>query len=375
MPTSGPRPTDDLAELLRRCHRTELVPLAEVLGIKHFQLPLDRLAAAIDGKVRRAGDNELRNLLLRKGDGPGWSLVLRQFGQRHLVDVPADPEAAELAVLRWWVDRFWAQLDPATRSRLWGLMELDQPPPEDPGTALATVHQHTYLMTRPGLELLALMPVPGGGCLFAWWLGRPRDDLLLPAVLEVARLRQSLRHRVTVGVVGSPSSGKDAAIKALFGIDTGNVSPVAGSTRDVEINRLPNATALFVVNTPGMGDVVQAVTEKAREVLELIDVYVYVVNAQGGVQQREKADYDRCVASGRPVLAVINKIDTIKPADRDRYLADARVKLGAAAEDFTAVAFDPHPALADAPIGVTDVQGWLTRRLVALGKDPNELPW
>lgn len=368
-------PHDDLAELLRRCHRSELVPLAEVLGIKHFQLPLDRLAAAIDGKVRRSGDHELRNLVLRKGDGPSWSEVLRGFGARHLVDVPADPEQAELAVLRWWVDRFWARLDPATRARLWGLMELDQPPPDDPGAALATVHEHTYLMTRPGLELLALVPFPGSGCLFAWWLGRPRDDLLLPAVLEVARLRQSLRHRVIVGIVGSPSSGKDAALKALFGIDSGNVSPVAGSTKDVEISKLAGATALFVVNTPGMGDVVEAVTEKAREVLELIDVYVYLVNAQGGVQQREKADYSRCVASGRPVLAVINKIDTLKPKDRERYLVDARGKLGAAEEDFLATAFDPLPALAEAPIGVDEARAWIKRRLVELGKDPKELPW
>ncbi|RME21502.1 MAG: hypothetical protein D6798_17955, partial [Deltaproteobacteria bacterium] len=366
----------DLAELLRKCHRAELEPLARLCRIKAFQLPLDRLAAAIDRTVRRAGDNEVRNVLFRGGDGPPWPEVLRRFGARHGIRLPADPAEAELAVVRWWVDRFWPRIDAPTQRRILALMELDQPAPVDPEEALDRVHHASeYLVTRPGLELLPLGLLPGGGCLILWRLGRPRDDLLVPAVLEIARLRQSVRHRVTVGIVGSPSSGKDAAIAAIFGMDTGNVNPVAGSTTDVEITRLPGATALFVVNTPGMGDVIASVTERAREVLDLIDVYVYVVNAQGGVQAREKADYARCVATGRPVLAVVNKIDTIKPEDRARYLADARAKLGAPERDFLAVAFDPLPVLADAPIGVDAVRAWLSERLVELGKDPGELPW
>ena len=60
-----------------------------------------------------------------------------------------------------------------------------------------------------------------------WWKFRPDEKRLGAAVLEVARLRQAVLHRVTIGVVGSPSSGKDAGIKALFGVDTGNISPIA----------------------------------------------------------------------------------------------------------------------------------------------------
>ena len=180
--------------------------------------------------------------------------------------------------------------------------------------------------------------MPLAGCLGIFYLARPRDELLLPAVVELSALRRTVRHRVTVGVVGSPSSGKDAAIKAIFGIDSGNVNPVAGSTREVEITRLKNATALYVVNTPGMGDVIASVTEEAKQVLDLIDLFVYVVNAQGGVQARELADYRACVARDRPVLAVVNKIDTLRESDRERYLIDARGKLGAPESGFLAAA-------------------------------------
>ena len=75
---------------------------------------------------------------------------------------------------------------------------------------------------------------------------------------------------------------------------------------------------MYVVNTPGMGDIIEEVTEEARQVLDLIDVFVYVVNAQGGVQARELDDYRRCVARDRPVLAVVNKIDTLRERDRER---------------------------------------------------------
>lgn len=366
---------------MRRCHRAELVPLARRLGIGADALPLDKLARAIDRKVRHAGDHVLRNAVLRRGEGPPWSEVLTRFGTRHGMRLPASVEAAELDVLAWWVARFWPQIPAHEREEIWHRMGGKAPSPDNVTEALQPMlhdpsGRATYLVTQPTLSILGLGMIPAvGGCLLIYRLGQPRDDMLVPAVLEIARLRQNLKHRVTVGVVGSPSSGKDAAIASIFGIASGNVNPVAGSTTSVEITRLPEATALYVVNTPGLGDVVESVTEAAREVLDLIDVYVYVVNAQGGVQAREKQDHQRCLDSGRPVLVVVNKIDTLKPDDRERFLADAREKLGVPESHFLAAAFDPLPQLADAPIGVTEVREWLQGQLEALGKDPSELPW
>ena len=101
----------------------------------------------------------------------------------------------------------------------------------------------------------------------------------------------------------------------------------------------------------------------------------YLVNAQGGVQARELADWASVVRSGRPALAVVNKVDTLREADRERYLQDARDKLGVVEADFLAAAFDPLPQLSDSPLGVEEVRRWLTRGLVELGKERQELPW
>ena len=389
MPThpKGPPLPLSLPELLRRCHRDELLPLADVLKVNPTGLGLAKLADVLAWTLRRAGGHEVQNILLRGGKGPPYSEVLVSLAGRCKVTPGQDTEQTELALLEWWVARALDELDGERKAALWKVLGMEGEPPQPGEDAAAKVRESlgrgfgmsagVVVATGVGrVASIALVPILGPLLPLATilWAARPRDDVLLPAVLEVARLRQQVKHRVTVGVVGSPSSGKDAGIKAIFGLDSHNISPVAGSTREVSITRLEGATALFVVNTPGMGDVVQSVTEEARQVLDHIDVFVYVLNAQGGVQAREKADYQACRERRRPVLVVVNKIDTLRPKDLERYLADARDKLRVEEDDFLAAAFDPLPQLAEAPIWVDLVQSWIAQHLSELGKDTSELP-
>lgn len=273
------------------------------------------------------------------------------------------------------------------RAEAWALLGETGPVPNSGQTAVDTVrnklgktYNYKVAALAAGSAATRLLPLlvapisPVGILGFAfWWMGRPRLERLVPAVLAIARLRAVVRHRVTIGVVGSPSSGKDAALRTIFGVDTGNIHPVAGSTREVSITRIPDATALFVVNTPGLGDVVESVTEEARQILQHIDVYLVLVSAQGGVQTRERETWDAVAATGRPALVVVNKIDTLREEDRARFVEDCRSKLGVEASRVVGVAFDPLPQLSETPIGVEAVRAWLAGALEALGKDPEEL--
>ncbi len=389
----GPSPAAEpgiltLPDLLRKCHRDELLPLAEALQVNPTGLGLSKLAEVMAWALCRLGGHEVGNFVLRKGKGPSYSMVILGLARRCGVRPGRDVPTTEVSLLEWWLAKALDDMGPEQRVGMWKVLGMEGEPPE-PGTAALEVARLGLGKTfglRAGLVAagtvgrvahFALMPILGPilPVVSLLWMGRPRDQVLLPAVLEVARLRQLVRHRVTVGIVGSPSSGKDAAIGAIFGLPTGNVHPVAGSTKKVSIVRVPGASALFLVNTPGMGDVIESVTEQARQVLDHIDLFVYVLNAQGGVQARELSDYQGCLARRRPVLVVVNKIDTLRSRDRDRYLDDARGKLGVGHEDFLAAAFDPLPQLSDAPIGVDAVQTWIARELGELGKDVRELPW
>jgi len=371
--------SDELSELLRKCHRDELLPLARSLRVRPEGLGLGALADHIARTLRQRGGNGLENILKRQGEGPAYSQVVADLA-RTLGVAAGDVASTEVALMRQWWVREWARRDEESRKRLWTGLDMVPPAPEEASAALQQMQSQTARNVGYGLGLavsqVLVMPLaPVWGCVGFWLMTKPDEQVILPAVLEVARLRQLVLHRVTVGFVGSPSSGKDAAIRAVFGIDSGNINPVAGSTKTVEISRLPDATALYVVNTPGLGDVVEAVTEEAEQVLDHIDLYIYVVNTQGGVQARELEDYRACLASGRPVLAVVNKVDTLRASDRERYLADARDKLSAPEDDFLPAAFDPLPQLADAPIGVQEVRTWIETHLLELGKDLQELPW
>ncbi len=386
-----PGPANDpLAALLNKCHRDELIPLAELVGVK-VDLGLSTLAKQCAIAYRRKATHGF-DTVTRDGQPKTYDEILRDLAKARKLATGTEEEM-ELAVVRDCVRKGWEGLTPEARQIAWKDVGLEGVPPATAPEAMAQIDASPkrgvgYVLTRlskAGVNLgsaaliAALSPF---GCLLRpfvaplllYWFLKPDQRVTIEGALQIARLRQSVLHRVTIGVVGSPSTGKDAAIKALFGLDTGNVSPIAGSTKEVAIQRAPGSTALYLVNTPGMGDVVERVTEEARQVLDHIDVYVYLINAEGGVQAREKADYARCVASGKPVLAVVNKIDVLRPRDKDKFLADARQKLGAAEDDFVAAAFDPLPQLSPTPINREQVRDWLVKQLVLLGKDPAELP-
>ncbi len=392
------RITDPLERLFLRCHRDELLPLAELVAVKEAGVGLGLLARNLARATRRLARHGLVNAMFGRGDGPPWTEVLATMTGQRLVGYD-EVEEAELRIVREVQAVRWGALAVGEREALWTSLGLAGSPPEAGADAMTEAQSQLgrafgYVMTqaRTGVFkpsrlplLLVLAAIPGLACVlqpilmvlalstFAWTF-RADPARLEAVVLHVARLRQVVVRRITIGFVGSPSTGKDAGIRALFGVDSGNISPVAGSTKRVNIQRVPGATALYVVNTPGLGDVVQAITDEAKEVLAHIDVYLYVVNAEGGVQARELADYRACVASGKPVLALVNKVDLLRPRDRDRYLADAREKLKAGAGDFLAVAFDPMPELSPYPIGMEELRAWLEATLIELGKDPGELP-
>ncbi|HNH53120.1 MAG TPA: ubiquinol-cytochrome C chaperone family protein [Nitrosomonas sp.] len=118
-------------------------------------------------------------------------------------------------------------------------------------------------------------------------LAGPAYRKTVPAVVHIAMLRQMLINRITIGVVGDGSSGKDSMIKSVFGIDTGNINPVAGSTKDAKIYKLGDSDAIQLVNYPGFNDIRQDVNDQTHDLLQYTDVFVMVVDITRGISQTE----------------------------------------------------------------------------------------
>ena len=183
-----------------------------------------------------------------------------------------------------------------------------------------------------------------------------------------ARVADQLDNTLVLAFVGLASCGKDSAIQALFGVDLGNKDPLPGSTSAVQAFPLDASGRVFVVNAPGFGDLREAVTQDTAAVLSKVDLAVYIVNADGGATRDVLRTLQEMRDGGRPVLVCVNKIDLIQPSEREQYLTATLEQLGVPRSDAIATAFDPLPALAEAPIGTDDVARWIGQTLAKDGK-------
>ncbi len=181
-------------------------------------------------------------------------------------------------------------------------------------------------------------------------------------------LAEALRQRLVVAFLGSASSGKDSAIRVLFGLDFGEVSPIPGSTSSIRVAELDREGQVLLVNAPGFGDVRRDVDSTARRALDALDIIVYVVNCEGGATADERNDLDQLRRAGRPVLVCLNKIDLIRTREREAFVTATLAQLGVDPKEAVVTAFDPLPQLAPGPIGVEPVINWIGLQLAASGK-------
>jgi GTP-binding protein Era len=201
-------------------------------------------------------------------------------------------------------------------------------------------------------------------------LTAPTLQTQIAARWEIAaeEVSSALQQTLVLAFLGSASSGKDAAIRALFGIDFGQIDPVPGSTVEVRVAAVDPERRLLVVNAPGFGDLRAEVQERADRVLDSLDLAVYLVNCDGGATIDEKRDLDRIRALNRPTLVCLNKIDLIRPSQRENFVRSTLVQLGVPEDMAIVTAFDPLPQLADKPVGLREVIDWIHRHLDDGGK-------
>ncbi len=186
--------------------------------------------------------------------------------------------------------------------------------------------------------------------------------------LARANVTRALQERVVVAFLGAASAGKDSAIRALFGVDFGQVDPLPGSTTELRAIPLDRDGQVIVVNAPGFGDLRESVEATARAAADQVDVAVFLVNADGGATADVRADLDGLRRRGRPVIVALNKMDLIRPRDRERYVLTTCAQLGLDRSDVVECAFDPLPALGLPPQGVGELSARLFRLLEERGK-------
>lgn len=138
---------------------------------------------------------------------------------------------------------------------------------------------------------------------------------LLSSSYETGRL---LSSGCRVAILGRPNAGKSTLFNALVGSPRAIVTEVPGTTRDaldatLDIKGIP----VTVVDTAGLRsteDRVEAIgVARAREEAEKADAVLYVLDAEAGVTEDDRAALEGLAGATKPVLLVANKIDRIQP--------------------------------------------------------------
>jgi GTPase len=123
-----------------------------------------------------------------------------------------------------------------------------------------------------------------------------------------------------VAVVGRPNVGKSTLVNALVGRKVSIVTSRPQTTRQRVIGVANSAAAqLLFVDTPGMHrrerrELNKLMNRSAQASLVDADVVLAVVEA-GRWTEEDDDVLERALASGRPVMLVLNKIDRIRPRE------------------------------------------------------------
>jgi small GTP-binding protein len=198
-------------------------------------------------------------------------------------------------------------------------------------------------------------------------LAGPAYRKTVPAVVHIALLRTMLLNRITIGVVGDGSSGKDSLIKAVFGLDA-DISPIAGSTSKAESFPLNEKGNAVIVNYPGFNDYRPEVEAYTDAYLHHTDVFVMVVDINRGVSKTDIEILNKVKSHGKPVLVCLNKVDLPRTtADLESLEKAAQERLVGC--DFIKTAFDPDTRLQPKPIGCEEVYAWIKGKVKSAGKN------
>jgi small GTP-binding protein len=135
---------------------------------------------------------------------------------------------------------------------------------------------------------------------------------------NIDELEKNTSDCLVLSFVGEVSSGKSTAIKKLFDINPGDISAVPGSTKHIKYKFLKKNVLLL--DTPGLGDVNTSISEITKRVLNLTDLFIVTLSAQGGLKETDKNSINQITSFNKPLLVLITKLDTISNRNERREL-------------------------------------------------------
>jgi GTPase len=119
----------------------------------------------------------------------------------------------------------------------------------------------------------------------------------------------------TVVLVGRANAGKSTLFNRIVRRGRAIVSPIAGTTRDLNLGRATHEDHEFIIADSGGLELYanEAATERAvEEALRAVaaaDVVVFLVDGHAGISNADEEALTLIRATGKPLIAAVNKVD------------------------------------------------------------------
>ena len=144
---------------------------------------------------------------------------------------------------------------------------------------------------------------------------------------ESEKFGEIKNQKLIMALYGSVNSGKSTTINALTGRKLADVKAIAGYTEEIQLYRF--SKNVYIADTPGLEDINEEKSKLTQKFIERdTDIILFFFNAGVGASKPTVDAYNELRVLGKPIIAVLNKIDSLTLDAQEEMEQDIKNKTG-----------------------------------------------